>query len=220
MEEEAMGRIVVFGAGGKAGKMITDEAAQRGHSVTATVRDLSNVPAFAEGVNEITGDPTDIVSVRALAEDEDVFIVAVGGADNTVWLRAAQTLIETREAIPGPVPRILHMGGSSTLLTAQGSHCFDLPDFPEAYRGPALGQAQALDYYRGDTNGRVSWTYLSSPPVYFAPGKRTGKYRIGLDHPVEDATGRSSLSHEDFAVAMVDEVVQRRFINKGFTVGY
>ena len=151
-----MGRIVVFGAGGKAGKMITDEAAQRGHSVTATVRDLSNVPAFAEGVNEITGDPTDIVSVRALAEDEDVFIVAVGGADNTVWLRAAQTLIETREAIPGQVPRILHMGGSSTLLTAQGSHCFDLPDFPEAYRGPALGQAQALDYYRGDTNGRVS----------------------------------------------------------------
>src|SRR5258705_12160404 len=120
MEEEAMGRIVVFGAGGKAGKMITDEAAQRGHSVTATVRDLSNVPAFAEGVNEITGDPTDIVSVRALAEDEDVFIVAVGGADNTVWLRAAQTLIETREAIPGQVPRILHMGGSSTLLTAQG----------------------------------------------------------------------------------------------------
>src|SRR5258708_29467609 len=99
MEEEAMGRIVVFGAGGKAGEMITDEAAQRGHSVTATVRDLSNVPAFAEGVNEITGDPTDMVSVRALAEDEDVFIVAVGGADNTVWLRAAQTLIETREAI-------------------------------------------------------------------------------------------------------------------------
>src|SRR5258708_2279273 len=117
MEEEAMGRIVVFGAGGKAGEMITDEAAQRGHSVTATVRDLSNVPAFAEGVNEITGDPTDMVSVRALAEDEDVFIVAVGGADNTVWLRAAQTLIETREAIPGQVPRILHMGGSSSVAS-------------------------------------------------------------------------------------------------------
>src|SRR5260370_38822585 len=96
-------------------------------------------------------------------------------------------LYETREAIPGQVPRILHMGGSSTLLTTQGSHCFDLPDFPQAYRGPALGQAQALDYYRGDTNGRVSWTYLSSPPVYFAPGKRTGKDGIGVDHPVEDA---------------------------------
>jgi putative NADH-flavin reductase len=133
---------------------------------------------------------------------------------------AAQTLLETREAIPGTIPRILHMGGSPTLLTAQSSHCFVLRDFPEAYRGPALGQAQASDYYRGDTNGRASWTYLSSPPVYFAPGKRTGECRIGLDHPVEDATGRSSLSHGDSAVAMVDEVVRRRFIKKGFTVGY
>src|SRR5260370_7356135 len=106
MEEEAMGRIVVFGAGGKAGKMITDEAAQRGHSVTATVRDLSNVPAFAEGVNEITGDPTDIVSVRALAEDEDVFIVPVGGPSNPPSLRPPQPLIHPPHPIPPQIPRI------------------------------------------------------------------------------------------------------------------
>jgi hypothetical protein len=73
---------------------------------------------------------------------------------------------------------------------------------------------------RGHANRRVSWTYLSAPPVYFAPGQRTGKYRSGLDHPVEDATGRSSLSYEDFAVATIDEVEQRKFINKRFTVGY
>ena len=59
----------------------------------------------------VTGDPTDSRSVRALAKGEDVFIVAVGGADNTVWLRAAQTLVETLKAIPGTIPRILHMGG-------------------------------------------------------------------------------------------------------------
>ena len=215
-----MSKIVVFGASGKAGRLITDEAARRGHSVTAAVRDRSDVPGFAEGVNSVTGDPTDSRSVRALAKGEDVFIVAIGGADNTVWLRAAQTLLETLEAIPGSIPRILHMSGGSTLLTPQGGHFFDLPDFPEAFRGPALGQAEALDYYRGHANGRVSWTYLSPPPVYFAPGQRTGKYRSGLDHPVEDATGRSSLSYEDFAVATIDEVEQRKFINKRFTVGY
>jgi len=137
-------KIVVFGAGGKAGRLITDEAARRGHSVTAAVRDRSDVPGFAEGVNSVTGDPTDSRSVRALAKGEDVFIVAIGGADNTVWLRAAQTLLETLEAIPGSIPRILHMSGGSTLLTPQGGHFFDLPDFPEAFRGPALGQAEAL----------------------------------------------------------------------------
>ncbi len=215
-----MSKIVVFGAGGNAGRLITDEAARRGHAVTAAVRARSDVPVFAEGVNVITGDPTDSSSVRALAKGEDVFIVAVGGADNTVWLRAARTLVETLEAIPGAIPRILHMGGGSTLLTPQGGHFFDLPDFPEAFRGPALGQSEALDYYRGHPKRRVSWTYLSPPPVYFAPGQRTGKYRTGLDHPVEDVTGRSRLSYEDFAIAMIDEVEQRKFINTRFTVGY
>src|SRR6267154_1056591 len=170
MEEEAMGRIVVFGAGGKAGKMITDEAAQRGHSVTATVRDLSNVPAFAEGVNEITGDPTDIVSVRALAEDEDVFIVAVGGADNTVWLRAAQTLIETREAIPGQVPRILHMGGSSTLLTAQGSIASICRISPKLIAVPPWGK-------------RRRWTITAVIPTGGFPG-HTFLRRRSISHLV------------------------------------
>src|SRR5260370_2074934 len=131
MEEEARGRMVVFGAGGKRGKMITDEAAERGHSVTATVRDLSNVPAFAEGVNEITGDPTDIVSVRALAEDECVFIVPAGGADNTGWLRSARTLIGTRETVPGQRPPILHMVAISPLLPAQSRQFVDLPPHPD-----------------------------------------------------------------------------------------
>src|SRR5258708_31569210 len=144
MEEEAMGRIVVFGAGGKAGKMITDEAAQRGHRVTATVRELRNVPAFGEGVNEITGDPTDIVSVRALAEDEDVFIVAVGGADNTVWLRAAQTLIETREAIPGQVPRILHYGRELHTIDGARQSLLRSAGFPRSLSRSRLGASAGV----------------------------------------------------------------------------
>ena len=114
-----MGRIVVFGAGGKAGKMITDEAAQRGHSVTATVRDLSNVPAFAEGVNEITGDPTDIVSVRALAEDEDVFIVAVGGADK--YSLAARGADSYRDARSDPRPGSANSAYGRELHTIDGA---------------------------------------------------------------------------------------------------
>jgi len=94
-------KIVVFGAGGKAGRLITDEAARRGHSVTAAVRDRSDVPGFTKGVNTVTGDPTDSRSVRALAKGEDVFIVAVGGVDNTVWLRAAQTLDATGDRRTG-----------------------------------------------------------------------------------------------------------------------
>jgi len=91
---------------------------------------------------------------------------------------------------------------------------------PKPFRGPALGQAEALDYYRGHANGRVSWTYLSPPPVYFAPRSAHRQVSLRARPSVEDATGRSSLSYEDFAVATIDEVEQRKFINKRFTVGY
>ena len=52
-----MSKIVVFGAGGKAGRLITEEAARRGHAVTAAARDLSNEPGFAEGVHAVMDNP-------------------------------------------------------------------------------------------------------------------------------------------------------------------
>jgi hypothetical protein len=88
------------------------------------------------------------------------------------------------------------------------------------YRGPAAGQAEALEVYRQTKNPRISWTYLSPPPVQFELGQRTGKYRTALDSPVEDDRGEASISYEDFAVAMIDEIETPRFLNRRFTVGY
>jgi uncharacterized protein len=66
----------------------------------------------------------------------------------------------------------------------------------------------------------VTWTYVSPPPVHFAPGRRTGTYRTGLDQPVTGADGEARLSYEDMAVAIVDEIEQPKFLNTRFTAGY
>ncbi len=112
------------------------------------------------------------------------------------------------------------MGGGSTLLTPDGKRFIDLPQFPAEYRASALGQAEALDTYRKSNRSTVRWTYVSPPPIHFAPGQRTGKYRTGLDHPVVDDHGESSLSYEDFAIAVLDEIERPHFVNQRFTVGY
>src|SRR5690348_8206983 len=52
-------------------------------------------------------------------------------------------------------------------------------------------QAASLDVYRGSTG--VPWTYVSPPPGNFAPGKRPGHYRTGLEHPVMGKGGRIGL---------------------------
>ncbi|MFC0508291.1 NAD(P)-dependent oxidoreductase [Micromonospora costi] len=213
-----MSNIVVFGAGGTAGSRVAAEAVDRGHRVTAAVRRPEATSYLPAGVQVVTGDATSERSVRELAPEADVLVVAIGGGERGLWLDAAQALVGTLRGMPD-APRIIHLGGGSTLLTPKGTRYLDEPDFPESYRDSAQGQADALDYYRSQADG-VTWTYVSPPPLEFHPGERTGHYRTGTDQPVTDAQGRSVLTYEDLAVAIVDEIENPRHENQRFTVAY
>ena len=54
----------------------------------------------------------------------------------------------------------------------------------------------------------------------FAAGERTGKFRLGTDQLLTGADGKSSISFEDFAVALADEIERPAHIRQRFTVGY
>ncbi|TDC75943.1 NAD-dependent epimerase/dehydratase family protein [Micromonospora sp. KC606] len=213
-----MSNIVVYGAGGTAGSRIVAEAMARGHRVTAAVRRPESVTWLPAGARVVTGDVTSARSVRELAAETDVIVVAVGGGQRALWRDAAQTLITVLREVPNP-PRVIHVGGGATLLTSRDTSFLDEPDFPEEYRDAALGQADALAWYRSSADG-VTWTYISPPPLEFHPGERTGRYRTGTEHPVLDDQGRSVLTYEDLAVAVVDEIEAPRFENMRFTAAY
>ncbi|TDB81419.1 NAD(P)-dependent oxidoreductase [Micromonospora sp. KC721] len=213
-----MSNIVVYGAGGTAGSRIVAEAVARGHRVTAAVRRPESVTWLPAGVHVVTGDATSARSVRELAAEADVIVVAVGGGERALWRDAAQTLITVLREVPDP-PRVIHVGGGATLLTPRDTPFLEEPDFPEEYRDAALGQADALAWYRSSADG-VTWTYVSPPPLEFHPGERTGRYRTGIEHPVLDEQGRSVLTYEDLAVAIIDEIEAPRFENMRFTAAY
>jgi putative NADH-flavin reductase len=183
------------------------------------VRDPARASELPPGATLAVGDATDKESVRRLVRDADVIVVAIGGPQRTLWRDAAEALVEAIAALPGARPRIIHMGGGASLLGPDGKIFLESPDFPPAWRDAAGGQAAALDYYRS-TDGTVNWTYFSPPPVEFAPGTRTGSYRIGLDRPVVDGEGRSALSYEDLAVAIVDEIERPKHLNERITAAY
>ncbi|MFI7578041.1 NAD(P)-dependent oxidoreductase [Micromonospora sp. NPDC049497] len=213
-----MSNIVVFGAGGTAGSRITTEAFDRGHRVTAAVRRPEATSYLPAGVHVVTGDATSEQRVREVAPDADALVVAIGGGGRSLWLDAARALVGALRDMPA-APRIIHVGGGATLLTRKGTRFLDEPDFPDEYRDAALGQADALNFYRSSSDG-VSWTYLTPPPVEFHPGERTGQYRVGGDEPVTDHEGRSVLTYEDLAVAVVDEIENPQHRNTRFTVAY
>jgi len=213
-----MSKIVVFGAAGRLGRRIVAEAAGRGHEVTAVVRRSRTTPDFADPVAVVAGDVTAVESVAAVAKDADALVAAVAASGREIYPTVAETLVGVAAALPQPAPRIVHVGGGATLTTPDGIPFLDLPSFPAEYLDMASGQARALEVYRSSAG--VTWTYISPPPVHFAPGARTGRYRTGLDQPVTGAGGDARLSYEDMAVVIVDEIEQPKFLNTRFTAGY
>jgi putative NADH-flavin reductase len=182
-----MAQVVIFGAAGKAGSRIVREAASRGHDVVAVARQLSTLSGLPGGVRSAAGDATSAASVTALAPGADALVTAVGGSDKSVYRRAAQTVVEVLIALAERAPRVIDMGGGGSLLKDDGSRFADAPGLPPDLVIEMKAQAEALAVYRGSTG--VRWTYVSPPRGNFVPGRRTGHYRTGLEHPVAAADG-------------------------------
>ena len=75
-----------------------------------------------------------------------------------------------------------------------------------------------MDYLLKTEPG-LDWVFLA-PSVMIAPGQRTGKFRLGKDHLLYDAKGKSHISLQDYAVAMVNELEHPKHHRERFTVGY
>ena len=86
------------------------------------------------------------------------------------------------------IKRLLVVGGAGSLEVAPGKALVDSPGFPDAYKAEATAGDKFLDVLR---KGRdLDWTFLS-PSAEFAPGERTGKFRLGGDQMLVDAKGKS-----------------------------
>ncbi len=214
-------RIVVIGGSGMIGQRIVREALNRGHEVTLVARDPAKVTDEHDRLKVMQGDVLDPDSLRGIFAGQNAVVSAVGAAraqepDYLLYLRAADSLVAALRAMDDGAPRLLVVGGFGSLLDSSGKLAFERA--PRDRRPEHLGQKAALDFYR--TVDDVRWTYLS-PPGRIAPGERKGQYRTGEDRLLfDDQGGVGAISMEDYAVAMIDEIEQPRYVGRRFTVAY
>lgn len=210
-------QIAMFGATGRIGSRILDEALARGHTITAIVRDEARRPD--RDVAIAVGDVTDAESVAATVAGHDAVISAVSGtADKTPETipAAAHALVAGLPA--AGVDRLLVVGGAGSLRAPDGVRIIDRPQFPEAWKAGSAAQIEALEIFRSDGDA-LQWTYLS-PADVIEPGERTGRYVLGDDDAVFDADGEGRISMEDYAKALIDELEEPRHVRRRFTLGY
>ncbi|GGR34817.1 NAD(P)-dependent oxidoreductase [Streptomyces netropsis] len=214
-----MAKIALFGANGTIGSRVLREALDRGHQVTAVVRDPAKLTERHPALTVATGDVLDPASVTAVAAGQDVVVSAVGGGDGPGHIAtiepAAKSLVEGVRAVGDAAPRLITVGGAGSLRTADGKQVWDAEGLPEFLLQIMHAHGDALDYYRTVTD--VRWTNIS-PAAKIEPGERSGTYRTALEDLVTDADGNSRISVEDYAVALVDEIEQPRHVGERFTV--
>jgi putative NADH-flavin reductase len=90
--------------------------------------------------------------------------------------------------------------------------------FPDAWRAGSRELTGVLDWLRASVSD-IDWVFLS-PADAIMPGERTGKFRLGGDTIVRDASGKSAISVEDYAVAMLDEAETPKHHRQRFTLAY
>ncbi|MFD5573632.1 NAD(P)-dependent oxidoreductase [Streptomyces cadmiisoli] len=216
-----MSKIAVFGATGTIGTRIVDEALNRGHHVTAVVRDPSKYTKSDSYLTVVSGDVLDPASVASVAHGQDVVVSAVGGGDGPGHLAtikpSAQSLIAGLRRAGDNPPLLIAVGGAGSLRTPTGDLVWDADGLPEDLLQVMHAHGYALDLYRTVTD--VPWTNCS-PPATIEPGERTGAYRTDLDDLIIDDHGNSHISTEDYAVALLDEIENPQHTGERFTVGY
>ncbi|MBC2779120.1 NAD(P)-dependent oxidoreductase [Parasphingopyxis marina] len=202
-------KIALIGATGNVGQRVIDEALSRGHEVTALARSADKLDP-REGLKPLAFDLTEEESAPAAIAGHDCAVLSVrfNGLDFEQVLRVIRN---------SGVPRVLIVGGAASLEAEPGKQLIDQPGFPDEIKTEAEPARQALNrlYEVKD----IDWTFLS-PSVFFGPGERTGKFRLGKDALLTAEDGKSHISYEDYAVALLDEIEKPQHSRERFTVGY
>lgn len=205
-------KIAVVAANGKAGKLIVQEAVNRGMDVTAFVRGENKSAAQHTVVKDIF----DIT-----AEDLNGFDAVVDAAG--AWTPETVHIIpdaakHLANMLKNKETRLVVVGGAGSLFVDKEhtKTVFDVTPFPEAAVPVVKSHQVALDELRKYND--VNWTYVSPAGDFQADGERTGEYILGGEELTLNSKGESIISYADYAIAMVDEIESGKHIKERISV--
>lgn len=216
-----MKKIVLIGASGFVGSAILNEALSRGHQVTAIVRHPEKITIKNNNLVVKKGDVSSKESVRELCKGADTVISAYnpGWTNPNIYEDTLKIYPAILEGVKkSGVKRLLIVGGAGTLFVSPGLRLIDAGVLPDAFM-PGVKSLAKFFLETLSAEKTIDWVFFS-PAGNIAPGERTGKFRLGKDDLIVDAEGKSNISVEDYAVAMIDELENPAYHQERFTIGY
>jgi putative NADH-flavin reductase len=202
-------RLVVFGAAGKSGRQIVEQALAAGHEVTAFARDLSKIGPDRPGLKPVAGDALDARGVSEAVAGQDAVLFAIGinrRSTMTVCADSTRNIIDAMKE---------HGVRRFIVLSAYGaSETKDTALYSKVLRSMIGKRVEDKD--RQEELVRASgldWV-LVRPPL-LTNGPRRGRYRVGFDLPIKMF---SNVSRADVADFMLKQLSDDTYLRQAPTI--
>ena len=211
-------KLFLIGGTGNIGSRILAEALSRGHDVTVLTRDpakLKTQPHLKVVKGEIMDAEGLAKQIKGFDGVIDSFGPGIGPDAYDKYIQSADSLIAA--ARKAKLKRVLWVGGAASLEVKPGVQLLDTLELPPPIKQALSGMREIL--YKLRKIDDLDWTFFS-PAGDIGPGPRTGKFRLGTDQLVVGTDGKSRISRDDYAIAVIDEMEKPKHIKKRFTIGY
>lgn len=205
-------KIGVIAANGKSGKLITEEAVNRGLDVTAIVRKENKTVAPQSIIKDIFDLTTEDLTPF------DVVVDAFGEFREDKLHLHQDTIQHLSDILAHTNTRLIVVGGAGSLYVDDQleTQLYNTADFPEAFKPLATSQGKALEELRKRDD--VRWTFISPAAEFIADGKRTGDYILAGEQFTLNSKGESKISYADYAIALIDEATEGTHIQERISV--
>jgi putative NADH-flavin reductase len=209
-------RIVIFGANGQTGRLLTGQALAAGHDVAAVTRHQAKFPITHDRLAVVEADVHDAPAVDRAVDGADVVLSALGvpfaRKQITIYSQGAANIIAAMSR--HGVKRLIVVSSSATGPHHHAEGGFALNRVFQPLVTATIGKTTYADMRRMEDLVRGSdleWTIMRPSGLFDAPGVTAYELHEGQAPGI--FTSRAGL-----AASMLDQATDTRFVHKAAAV--
>lgn len=210
-------KLAIFGASGRTGNPLVEQALAAGHEVTAFVRAPSKLSAGHERLTVVEGDVKDSAKVREAVADADAVLSVLGHTKNSA--KDVQT-VGTQNIVAA-----MQESGVRRLVSLTGAGVSDPKDEPKLFdkaittllkllQKDVLEDAENHARVIERSGSGLEWVIVRGPML--TEGEKKGEYRVGY---VGKNSG-SKISRADVADFMLRQTEDDTYLGQKPMVSY
>ena len=202
-------KLAIFGAAGRTGIPLVQQALEEGHEVVALVRTPSKLSIGNQRLTVVQGDVTHLADVERVVQGADAVLSVLGhvkGSEADILTHAIRNIITAMDKYH--VKRLVSLSGASIQAQQDKPKLVNrlIKFYTQATTGSLLKDAE--QQFMVLQNSDVDWVVVRGPML--TEGPHTGTYRIGW-------TGVNTgirVSRANVADFMLKQVTDRTYLRQ------